>query len=248
MNRKRLILAGALFAPLALTIAACGDKTTRIETPPDDAVRGITVSGEGKVQAKPDLALIQLGVSVLAPTVAGARTQAATSMDAIISSIKGNGVDEKDIQTTQLYISAEYDYNSNGTQTLRGFRVNNTVSAKIREIDNTSKVIDDAVGAGGNDTQIQGISFTIDKPETLQDEAREKAVGDAKARAETLARASGVSLGSPIAIVEGAAVSPPVPYAAGRAAADLAQEFESTPVLTGELDVVVNVTVTWSIE
>lgn len=246
MNRKRLLLAGAFFAPLALIIAACGNETTRIETPPDDAVRGITVSGEGKVTAKPDLAMIQLGVSVLAPTVAEARTQAATSMDAIIASMKSNGIDEKDIQTTQIYINAEYDYSGN-TQTLRGFRVNNTVSSKIREIDDTSKVIDDAVNAGGNNTQIQGISFTIDKPETLQDEAREKAVGDAKARAETLARAAGVSLGGAIAIVEGATGSPPIPYAA-RAAGDMAQEGGSTPILTGELDVIVTVTVTWAIE
>lgn len=246
MNRQRLLLAGLLMASLAIVAAACGDETTRIENTGNEVVRGITVSGEGKVTAKPDLANLQLGVSVLAPTVADARNRAATSMEAIINSMKGNGVADKDIQTTQIYISPEYDYTSNSGQILRGFRVTNTVSAKVRNIDSTSKVVDDAVDAGGNDTQIQGISFTIDKPETLQDDAREQAVADARARAETLARAGGVDLGDPIAIVEGGASAPPIPLAAG--GARLAEDQAATPIQTGELDVAVSVTVTWAIK
>ena len=107
----------------------------------------------------------------------------------------------------QSNISPEYDY-SNGKQKLTGFRVTNVVSAKIRDIGKTTKVVDDAVTAGGNDVQVQNISFTIDDPEDLKKQAREAAVADAKAKAQTLASATGVAVGEPISISESSAVSP----------------------------------------
>jgi uncharacterized protein YggE len=245
MNRRRLLIIGMALAPLALVAAVCGDTTTRVENT-GQAPTGITVTGEGKVQGAPDVAMIQLGVSVLRPTVAEARAQAATALDAMINSMKANGVEEDDIQTSQLYISPEYDYRNNET-VLRGFRVTNSVSVKVRDIDTTSKVVDDAVAAGGDDTQLQGISFTIDDPKELQKQAREAAIADARAKADTLAQAGGVSVGDPIVINEGSVYVPPIPYA-GREAAGADQAVPSTPIEPGQLDVIVNVTVTWTIE
>jgi uncharacterized protein YggE len=190
--------------------------------------------------------MIQLGVSVLRPTVAEARAQAATALDAMINSMNANGVEEDDIQTSQLYISPEYDYRNNEA-VLRGFRVSNSVSVKVRDIDTTSKVVDDAVAAGGDDTQLQGISFTIDDPKELQKQAREAAIADARAKADTLAQAGGVSVGDPIVINEGSVYVPPIPYA-GREAAAPDQAAPETPIEPGQLDVIVNVTVTWTIE
>ena len=246
MNRVRIMMLGMALAPLALVAAVCGNETTRIENPGDQP-SGITVTGEGKVQGAPDVAMIQLGVSTLRPTVAEARQQAAAALDGMINSMKANGVDDKDIQTQQLYISPEYDYRNNET-VLRGFRVSNSLSVKVRDIDTTSKVVDDAVAAGGDDTQLQGISFTIDDPKELQKQAREAAIADARAKADTLAGAGGIRVGDPITVVEGNVYVPPIPYAAGRAAADSAQAAPETPIEPGQLDVIVNVTVTWSIE
>ena len=127
MNARRWAVAAMLVAPLALLAVGCGNETTRIESPGGGQITGITVSGDGTVQAPPDVALITLGVSALAPTVAEARSRAATSLDAMLKSVKDDGVAEKDIQTTQLNINPEYNYD-NGNQTLRGFRVVNTVS------------------------------------------------------------------------------------------------------------------------
>jgi hypothetical protein len=234
---------------MSLVAAVCGDTTTRVENS-GDREHGVTVSGEGKVTGAPDIATISLGVSALAPTVAEARMQAATALEGMIASMEANGIAEKDIQTQDLSIYPEYDYNPvDQRQTLRGFRVSNTVVAKVRDIDTTGAVVDDAVDAGGDTTQIQGIAFSIDDPEELRRQAREQAVQDARARAETLAQAGGVSLGEPVTITE-TSYRAPVYYdevATGGSAADR-QAAPETPIEAGELDVVVTVDVTWGIQ
>ncbi len=195
MRKQIAVLSIAGLLVLGLLSAACeGDKVTVANQQAESL--GITVSGEGKVSGAPDVAVLTLGVSALAPSVKDARDQAATAMKGVTDSIKGNGVDEKDIQSSQYSIYPEYDYR-NDTQELRGYRVTNIATVKIRDIDNTSKIIDDAAAAGGDLTQVQGINFTIDDPDELRDEAREEAVKDAKAKAERLAELAGVKLGQP---------------------------------------------------
>lgn len=245
MNRIRII-GGMVLAPLAFVAAVCGTDTTRVENGegPDPS---ISVSGEGKVTAKPDVAMITLGVSTLRPTVAEARESAAAALDGMIASMRNNGIDDDDLQTQQLYINAEYNYDD-GNQRLIGFRVSNTVTAKVRNIDNTGKVVDDAVGAGGDSTTIDGISFTIDDPKDLQSQARAAAVEDARAKAETLASAGGVDVGAPITITEGGFSPPVYPYPAAEYAADRAQTGAATPIEAGELDVVVNVQVVFELQ
>lgn len=245
--KRNLLIAGMAFVPLMFVAAVCGDETTRVENTGNEQTHGISVAGEGRVSAKPDLALITLGVSALRPTVAEARESAAASLTGMVDAIKAGGVAEKDIQTQQLSIYPEYDYNDGNSQTLRGFRVSNTVTAKLRDVDKTGDVVDAAVAAGGDSATIQGIAFTIDEPESLREQARAEAVADAKKKAETLASASGVEIGEPISISEGGVFEPPIVYdrAAG---ADSAQQEAVTPIEPGELDVVISVTVTWAIK
>ena len=246
MNKRLIALVALALVPLATVAAVCGDTTTRIENSGANETKGVTVAGEGKVTAPPDVANISLGVSTLAPSVAEARDQAAAALQGMIDSMKANGIAEKDIQTSGLSINPEYDYRD-GNQLLRGFRVNNTVNAKVRDIDKTGKVVDDAVVAGGNNTQIQGIYFSIDDPKDLQAEARTAAVEDAKAKAQALASAGGIEIGDPISISEGTVTIPPIYANAGGFAADRAAAPE-TPIQPGELDVTVNVTVVWAIK
>jgi uncharacterized protein YggE len=242
-----VIGAVAFVALGASALRGPGSTTTTIQSETTGSTHGISVSGEGKVTGKPDLAQLRLGVSVLRPTVAAARDQAANSLSAITSALKADGVADKDIQTQQLTISPEYDY-SGSKQRLTGFRVTNVVSAKVRTIDTTSKVVDDAVNAAGDDVQIEGITFTIDKPDDLKQQARALAVADAKSKAQTLASASGVSLGSAVDISEGGGVQPVVFSGAQFDAARAAGASAPTPVQPGELDVTVNVNITWAIK
>jgi len=242
MRRYIALLSIAGLLLLALLSAACeGDKVT-VATQQAQSL-GINVTGEGKVSGAPDIAVLTLGVSALAPSVKDARDQAASAMNGVVDSIKGNGVDAKDIQSTQFSIQPEYNYRDNN-QELSGYRVTNIVTAKVRNIDNTSKIIDDAVAAGGDLTQVQSIDFTIDDPSKLQDEARGEAVKDAQTKAGRLADLAGVKLGKPISISE-SGVAPPMPSREallGGAASDV------SPIEPGEMEVTLDVQVLYAIE
>ncbi len=240
--KTKLVLSAAILLALAVVASACTEETV---VQPSQQLTGLSVSGEGKVTGSPDVAVVTLGVWHESKTVAEAREAAAGSMTAMIDALKSNGVDEKDIQTTQFYIDPQYDYDD-GRQTLRGYRVTNIVAAKIRDIDKTGDVIDAAVAAGGDDTQVQSLSFTIDDPSDLQAEARELAMKDAKEKAEALAKAGGISLGKPLSVSESTyGYPPPIPYAA----ADFAgAETKETPIQPGQLDVTVQVSVLYEIK
>ncbi len=209
--------------------------------------RTIHVIGSGSVTGEPDIATLDVGVSVEEETVAEARAEAASAMTALIGSLQANNVAEKDIKTENFSIHPQYDYAESG-RLLRGYRVNNTVRAKVRELATLSDVIDDAAAAGGNSIVINSIQFMIDDTTPLQTEARSLAVKDAEAKAQTLAEASGVTLGEPITITENTHFGgSPIPYATAEAAFDDAART-STPIVSGELTVTVNVTVVYEIE
>ena len=245
MKRYITVIALLALGGLALLGTACGDNVTVAGAQQNETL-GITVTGEGKATGQPDMAVLTLGVSALAPSVADARDQAASAMQKIIDSMKGNGVADRDIQSTQFSIQPEYDY-TNGQQKLTGYRVTNIVVAKVRDINSTSKVLDDAVAGGGDLTEVQSIDFTIDKPETLQDQAREQAMNDAKAKAQRLAELAGVNLGAPISIQEGS-VTPPSPLKNAALGAMPQADQTATPIQPGELDVDLTVNIVYAIE
>lgn len=256
------LLMGAL-AAVALTAAACGGDDTagaasnggnvpgnaqavQQQTSGGAAGQGISVSGEAITTVKPDTALLSLGVSVAKPTAKEARDTAATAMEALLASVRDNGVSDSDIKTTQFTINAEYDY-ANGSSRITGYRVTNTVSAKTHEQDRVAEIIDDAVSATGDPIQISGITFTLDNPETALSDARSRAMASAKAKADELAHLAGVTLGAPISIVESSngGVTQPLPYGVtGAASADSVR----TSIQTGQLDITLSVQVTYAIQ
>ena len=229
---------------LILTLTAC-DVNIASEVLSSSAVdRTIHVTGSGSVTGEPDIATLDVGVAVERETVAEARGEAASAMTELINSLQANNVVEEDIKTENFSIHPQYDYTDDG-RVLRGYRVNNTVRVKVRDLATLSEVIDDAAVAGGNSIVINSIQFMIDDTAPLQTEARSLAVKDAEAKAQTLARAGGVRLGEPITITESTYFEgPPVPYArTAEAAFDTA-----TPIAPGEHTVTVNVTVVYEIE
>lgn len=217
----------AAIAALALVAAACG--TGAGSTPQEitvntseQATSGISVTGMGEVTGSPDTVEVGLGVSVLADTVDEAAATAAEKAQALIDSLTSNGVAEDDITTTDYSIYPEYDYSSN-QERLIGYRVNNTVRAKIRSIESTGTVIDDAVAAGGDDVTVNGLSFSIEDNDELVAAAREAAWNDAMAKATQLAELSGQALGDATSITESVSMPPvPIPYASDEAGAERA--------------------------
>lgn len=203
---------------------------------------GIFVSGTGKVRIKPNIATTSIGVEITAGTLAEATTQANAKMNAVIEKLKGLGIAEKDIQTTNYGIyPVTQPPKSGGTLTISGYRVNNQVSVTIRKIDDVGKVLDAVVAAGANN--IYGISFGVDDPTPYQQQARAAAIKDAQDKAAQLAKAANVTLGRVLSINEGSVSPRPVV----RAAAPMAASAE-VPIETGELEIVVSVDMRFAVQ
>lgn len=232
------VFAGVVAIALALGVYRAGaaralepGEVTRAGT----ATGGISVSGEGSVDGRPDTAYINLGFVSENKSLTAAQKDSAAKMTAVLNKIKGLGVAEKDIQTSNYNIWRD---------TERGvYVVSNDVSVTIRNIASSSKLLDGAVAAGAN--SVNGISFGIENRAALEKQAREKAIANAKSKADELARITGVAIGAPIAVSEGA-VSPPVMYERNEATADAGQA--STPIEPGQLKVSISVQITYAIK
>ena len=208
---------------------------------------GIWVTGLGKVMVEPDLALLNLGVESRAKTVKEANAQAAVAMNAIIDTLKGHGVADKDIQTQFFNIRPQYEWTEvieggirTNKQVLVGYIVSNTVAAKIRDLTSIGTVIDDVANAGGDLTRINGISFTVEDQTPLMVQARELAVKDALAKAQQLADLTGVQLGRLVYIAESGSGVPVVRDFGVRIEA-MAASAAPTPISGGELEIQLNV-------
>lgn len=150
------------------------------------------VTGEGKAVSRPDMAAVTAGISTQANTVKSAQDQINNVMNRVSEAVKQAGVDAKDIQTTNYSIYPTYNY-SDGAQKITGYSARTTILIKVRNLDKVNDVIDIATSSGAN--QISGITFDLSDKVKLQDEARQKAVEEAKKKAERAAQIAGFKLG-----------------------------------------------------
>ena len=242
MNSRTL----GLIALLAVGLLALACTETTLLQSDRDQSPGISVSGTGSVFGEPDVAILTLGVEAQADSVGEARAEAAEAMDAMVTVLKDSGVEDSDIQTSRFSVEPRYNFRD-GEQELIGFFVNNLVTVKIRDIDETGTLIDDVVEAGGDLTRVQNLRFTIDDPEELQQEARRLAMENAKSKAETLADAGGVDLGRPRSISEsGGARS--IDFGERAFLADFDAAGASTAIEVGELEVQIQVQVVYGLD
>ena len=228
----------------SILIAACTPEVTVENTSSEgESATGIAVSGAGEVYGTPDTLQMRFGVSVLRPTVDEAVGDAAALADGLISSLESSGVAQEDIQTANYSINPEYDY-SGDQRRLVGYRVNNTVVAKIRDLDSAGSVIDATVASVGDEIQVSGVSFSIEDDTELIAAARTAAWDDALAKAEQLATLAGIELGEAVMISESFSSPAPLPVYRDFAAADEAA-FE-TPIEAGQQQVAVTLQVRFS--
>jgi uncharacterized protein len=230
---KRLLRLAA-FVSLALVAAPASAQN------PQPA---ISVSGEANVSVAPDLAQVEGGVTSEAKTAREASEANNAAMGKVLLALKGAGIDEKDYQTSRLSLQPQFATSPKVAERTPGivsFRASNRVTVKIRDVTKVANVIDVLVGAGAND--IGGIHFTVTQASKVLDEAREKAIADARRRAEIYAKAAGVTLGEPIGISEEGA---PTPVFRGKVAAPMAA---GAPVAQGEETLSVTVSVSWAIK
>jgi len=207
---------------------------------------GIWVSGRGEVMAVPDIATLRLGVEVQAASVAAAQSQATEAMDEVMAALTDNGVAEKDIQTQYFSIRQVTKWDrEKEEQIVVGYRVTNKVTAKIREIDKAGLVIDAVAAAGGDYTRIDSIDFSVDDPSAYYEEARKKAMADAKAKAEQLAELADGRLGKATYISESSQVPPPI-YRQEIYEEAVPTAIE-TPISPGEMEISLTVQVAYAL-
>lgn len=169
----------------------------------------ISVVGEGNIYATADIATFSFAVSADAATVSEAQSQVTSKMDAILGSVKDLGIEEKDIKTSNYSVYPKYSYQSAvctknycppGKQILDGYTVSHDVTVKVRKTADAGKVLA-AVGDKGA-TNISGLSFTTDDPSALEDQARAKAIANAKEKAQILGKDLGVRIGKVVSFYD----------------------------------------------
>jgi len=227
----RLSLAALLIAALPAAPALA-----QSDFPP-----AISVTGEASISVPPDLASVDAGVASDAKTAREASDANNTAMAKVLAALKSANIDAKDIQTSRLSLQPQYAPNRTGPSAITGYRASNRVTVKIRDVTKVAGVIDTLVGAGAND--IGNISFEVSQASKLLDDAREKAVADARRKAEIYAKAAGVTLGAPLSITEGG-----VPAPVFRAKMAVPMAAAPTPIAQGEETLSVSVSVTWAIK
>ena len=248
-SRAAATLGGVGILAVAILAAPMLTGTTRpalAADPTTNSEHVITVSGTGKVTIKPDVADVNLGVTVQRDTAKAARDQAAQTMNSIIAALKNLGIADEDIKTSSLNVGPVYDYNSSPSR-ITGYQLTNEVSVHVRDISKVADVIDDSVAAGA--TTVDGVSFDVTDRATVENQARDAAVKDARSHADAFASAAGVTITGVQSISE-TTVSYPYPiYAAADGAVKGAPAAPSvpTPINPGTQDITIMVTVSYLI-
>ena len=232
-----LLAAGAVTLGAMLTPARAGDERMP---------RTISLTGHGEVRLAPDMAIVSIGVTSQAKTAAEALAANTAAMQSVLAALKSAGIADKDIQTSSFMVQPRYLYNNEGRPPqLDGYDVSNGVTAAVRQLSSLGAVLDHAVSAGSN--QINGVQFSISKPETSLDEARRLAVDDARRKAVLYANAGHVALGDILSISENTGYPPPVPMLRGAAMKAEAMSSD-VPIAQGEQAISTDVNIVWEIK
>lgn len=223
---------------LAVALAAPGALCAETPTPT------ITVAGEGQVSRAPDMATITLAVTGDGATGAAAMAKVATGLTGVLARLKGEGIEDRDVQTSGLTLSPRWDEPQPGSTRppkIVGFVASSSVSVRVRALDHLGSVIDGVVSDGANG--FSGLSFGLADPAPAQDDARKAAVTDAIHKAQLYAAAAGVKLGAVMTISDQSVSTGPYPVAAPMMMAKSAP----MPVAQGEIELDASVAMVFAI-
>jgi len=224
-----LALAGVAASPVAMAQAAVTQSMFEATT--------LSLAAEGQVKITPDEAAITLGVQVSDPTAAEAMRDNAQRMAGVLAALKAAGVADKDVQTTNINLQAQYAYVQNQPARLTGYQASNEVTITVENIGRLGPVIDAVTASGAN--QLNSISFGLKDPTAAENAARLAAVKAVQAKADLYAQATGFHVARLVNLSEGAPSTPIRPMAF--AAVAHVPPAPPTPVSAGELTVTVTV-------
>ncbi len=206
----------------------------------------LSLSAYGEAKVAPDMATITTGVATEALTAAEAMRMNREKMSAVVAALRRQGIEQKDIQTSGLNLSAQYDYQQNQPPKLRGYQAQNRVTVVINDLTKVGATADAVVAAGVN--QIDGIAFGLKDAKGAEDQARQLAVRNLQDKARLYAQALGVQLGGVRTLTEGGGYTPEAPRPMYARAMAMDAGAASTPVSAGELTVRIDITGTYDID
>lgn len=228
---------------VGIVVSYLGTLLYEFKSLPQNYPQEISVSGEGKAYAKPDIATVNLGMNTQGLKSQDAVDKNNIVINAVVKSIKDLGVDDKDIQTILYNLAPVYDYTKKG-RVFKGYSLDQRIQVKIRNFDKISDILDKATSSGAN--TVGDLQFTIDNPETVKAEARAKAIAKAKQKALTLVSQAGLKIEKLVNISEEGAPGPMPLYGLG---GEIMKESVSVApqIETGQLEVNSTVTLTYRV-
>lgn len=214
------------------------------QTSADSAFKATTfsLSAYGETRVAPDMATITLGVQTEAATAGEALKANGARMNQVMAALKKAGIAERDIQTSNLNLNAQYAYEQNQPPKLTGYQASNQVTITVRDLTKLGATVDATVGAGAN--TVNGISFGLVNPQAAEDAARLEAVKALQAKAELYGRATGYKAVRLVNLSEGGGYQPPVAPMPVFAMAKR-EMADSTSIAAGELKVRIDVSATY---
>lgn len=236
--KKKMMRRMALWVMIGL-LAACGRKGEMGHT--------ITVLGTGAVTIKPDSAMVNLGVQTLSENVSEAVNDNAAKVTRILDGLEQLGLNKEKNMSVNGY-SIYRDYSRSDSREKDRYWVSNNLNIIVQDLSLVGKVIDTAASLGAN--QMNGIDFSVKKPEDAVRQARELAVQRAREKAELLAKQSGVKVGGVWAMEEiGDTGAPSVRYErAAMADGAVLNAKMSTPIHAGDQTISISVRVVYEIQ
>lgn len=208
----------------------------------NDLGNTITVSGEGVIKVKPDIAYINIGVETIGKNSQDAQIENKNKMTSIMSKIKSFKIKDDDIKTIEYNIIAMREYDrEKGKSIITGYMVRNVVQITIKDINNVGKIIDRVSEVGAN--YITNITFSVKDKEKYYLEALKMAMENAKNKGTAIADSFGVKLDKPYKVIEMSNMNYSITGGYRDSFAYLKEKAVNTPISQGELEIRANVNV-----
>jgi len=210
----------------------------------------VTIMGEGRVVAEPDLGKITVSIVTENETAETAQEENITQFNQVVDALKELSIKDEDLQTTGFSVNPLYDYTDDG-RVSNGFEVRQSIEVTIRDLEKSGDIIQAAGNSGAN--QVSGLSFKIDEPEQYREEARLKALDNAKQKADELSQKLGVKLGKIVSFSESSQGGNSVaPYFRGgtmdMVAEEKAMAVPAPQLETGSQEVFVTATIVFEVK
>ena len=250
INRKTAALFASAFIAVSFASALSQPAFAQEKNVSEKQQAFIMVTGEGEVQAAPDMAILDLTVLREAKTAREAMTDNNKAMTQVLAAMKDAGIEDRDLQTSGVNIQPTYTYPSdkNGLKAPKiiGYSVTNGLTVRVRDLNKVGDLLDKSIDLGVN--QSGGLRFINDDPSKQLTDARKKAMENALEKAKVLTETAGAKLGRVLEISEYSNSPRPIAMARTKMVAMSAEAAgDSVPVSAGENSYNVNVNVKFEI-